>query len=234
MKRGSITLTDSIITIAFRRNVEAIESLGQVGIDVNERNVTWSDTQGKTEQLNISEVAEIRERYKAIRAEIAQRTQKDRRVQQRLLSKYGKREKERTAHRIHQVTKKVVEHARKNKLGIVMEKLKGIRKLYRKGNFQGRSFRGRLNSWSFREIQRQVEYKASWEGIPVRYVNARGTSRNCLCGSRMEELEGRRMRCPSCGREWDGDVIASKNIMAAPLVRAARPSACSDEGGTRR
>ncbi len=104
--------------------------------------MTWSDTQGGTEQEDISEVAEIKERYKAMRAEIARRTQRDRRIQQRLLSKYGKREKNRTAQRIHQVSKKIIEHAKVNMLGIVMEKLKGIRKLYRKGNFQGRSFRG--------------------------------------------------------------------------------------------
>ncbi len=234
LKRGSITLTDSAVVIAFRRNAEEIDPRGQIGIDVNERNVTWSDTKGRTEQVNISEVAEIKEKYKVIRAEIARRTQRDWRVQQRLLSKYGGREKHRTAQRIHRVTKMIVEHAKANGFSIVMERLKGIRKLYRKGNFQGRSFRGRLNSWSFREIQRQVDYKARWEGIPVTYVNARGTSRNCLCGSRMEPLERRKMLCPSCGREWDRDVIASKNIMAAPLVRAARPSACSDEGGTRR
>ncbi len=234
LKKGSITLTDSTVVIAFRQNTEKIEPRGHIGIDVNERNVTWSDSKGRTEQVDISEVAEIKERYKTIRAKIAERTQRDRRVQQRLLSKYGGRESDRTAQRIHQVTKKIVEHAKANKLGIVMERLKGIRKLYRKGNFQGRSFRGRLNSWPFHEIQRQVDYKARWEGIPVTYVNARGTSRNCLCGSPMEPLEGRKMRCPSCGREWDRDVIASKNIMAAPLVRAARPSACSHEGGTRR
>ncbi len=234
LKRGSITMTDSAVIIAFRRKTEVIEPLGQIGIDLNERNVTWSDTKGRTEQENISDVAEIKERYKAIRAAIAQRTQRDRRKQQRLLSRYGKREKNRILQRIHLVTNKIVEHARMNNLSIAMEKLTGIRKLYRRGNGQGTSYRGRLNSWSFREVQRQVEYKAAWIGIPVRYVNARGTSRNCLCGSRMEPLEGRKMRCPSCGREWDRDVIASKNIMAAPLVRAARPSACSDEGGTRR
>ncbi len=234
LKKGSITITDSSVVIAFRRKTDDLEPLGEIGVDVNERNVTWSDTKGRTEQEDISDVAEIKERYKAIRAGIAQRTQRDRRMQRCLLSKYGKRESDRTAQRIHHVTKKVVEHAKTNKLEIVMEKLKGIRKLYRKGNGQGTNYRGRLNSWSFGEIQRQIAYKAAWEGIPVRYVNARGTSRNCLCGSRMEELEGRKMLCPSCGREWDRDVIASKNIMAAPLVRAARPSVCSDEGGTRR
>ncbi len=234
LTRGSTTITDSTVVIAFSKHFAEIEPDGRIGMDVNEKNVTWSDTKGRTEQVSISEVAEIKERYKTMRAEIAQRIQRDRRIQRSLLSKYGKRERDRTAQRIHGITKDVVEHAKANKLGIVMEKLKGIRKLYRKGNFQGRSFRGRLNSWPFHEIQRQVDYKARWEGIPVAYVNARGTSRNCPCGSRVVELKDRQVWCPSCDRTWDRDVLASKNIMAAPLVRAARPSKCSDEDGTRR
>jgi len=105
-----------------------------------------------------------------------------------------------------------------------MEKLKGIRKLYRKGNGRGRSYRGRMNSWSFREFQRQVEYKAAWFGLPVPYINPRGTSRKCPdCGSSLTRLEGRRLMCSFCNKSEDRDVIASKNIMAC-TVPQARPS----------
>jgi putative transposase len=50
---------------------------------------------------------------------------------------------------------------------IVLENIEGIRRLYRRGNGQGRQFRGRMNVWSFAEAQRQIEYKAQWSGIPV-------------------------------------------------------------------
>jgi len=86
----------------------------------------------------------------------------------------------------------------------------------------------------FGEIQRQIEYKAAWEGIPVVYVNPRGTSRICLCGSRVTDIGNRQLCCSVCGKIWDRDELASKNIMAAPLVRAARPFKGSDDGGTRR
>ena len=59
-----------------------------------------------------------------------------------LLAKYGKRERDRTSQALHRVTKRIVEHAKKNDYAIVMERLKGIRKLYRRGNGQGTSFRG--------------------------------------------------------------------------------------------
>ena len=115
-----------------------------------------------------------------------------------------------------------------------MEKLRGIRKLYRRGNGQSSSFRGRMNSWTFSELQRQLDYKARWEGIPVSYVNPRGTSSKCpSCDSPLIKLEGRRVWCPSCRQSGDRDVIASRNIMAA-LVRAARPSRESREGEPRR
>lgn len=61
-------------------------------------------------------------------------------------------------------------------MGIILEDLKGIRKLYRKGNGQGSEHRAKMNSWSFYELQRQIEYKARWLGLPVKYVKANGTS----------------------------------------------------------
>src|SRR5438552_17787096 len=80
---------------------------------------------------------------------------------------------------LHRVSKAIVERAKEKRFGIVMEKLKGIRKLYRRGNGQSSSFRGRMNSWTFSELQRQLDYKARWEGIPVSYVSPRGMSSKC-------------------------------------------------------
>ncbi|HYR04936.1 MAG TPA: transposase [Nitrososphaerales archaeon] len=224
LKRGSITLTESLLDVAFSKQIAEIKPKGRMGIDVNERNVTWSHSSGLLGKEDTSKVAELKERYKAIRAKIAQRTNKDARLRRELLSKYGKREKDRTTQAIHRVTKRIVEHAKTNGLAIVMENLKGIRKLYRKGNGQGPSFRGRMNSWMFREIQRQTEYKARWEGNPVHYVNPRGTSRKCpTCGSSLVELEGRRLWCPLCDKTEDRDVVASMNLTAC-AVPQARPS----------
>ena len=225
LKRGSITLTASALAIAFTKDVPDIEARGRIGIDVNERNVTWSDSSGLVRREDTSGIVEIKERYKAIRAKIAERTYKDRRIMRALLAKYGKRERDRTSQALHRVTRRIVEHAKVNGYAIVMERLKGIRKLYRKGNGQGRSFRGRMNSWTFRELQRQIDYKARWDGSPVHYVNPRGTSRRCpsCSASPLVRLEGRRLLCPACNLCEDRDVIAAKNVMAC-VVPQARPS----------
>ena len=224
LKRGSITLTDRTLNIAFSKEIAEIEPLGHVGVDINERNVTWSDTSGRVGIEDTSGIAELKERYRVARAKTAKSTYRNAKVKRRLLAKYGRREKNRTVQALHRVSKMIVRHAIENHLGMVMEKLKGIRKLYRKGNGQETSFRGRMNSWTFHEVQRQIDYKARWAGVPVTYVNARSTSRKCPeCGSSLIELEGRRLMCPSCRQMGDRDVIASRNIMAC-AVPQARPS----------
>jgi len=91
-----------------------------------------------------------------------------------------------------------------------------------------------MNSWTFHEIQRQIEYKAGWEGIPITYVSPRYTSRNCSqCGT-SQKFEGRTVICPSCGKIEDRDMNASKNIMMAAQVRADRPPRGGGEGEPRR
>lgn len=234
LKRGSVTISSSKVSVAFSKSVAEFETRGSVGIDLNERNVTATDSSARTTYYDTSEVAEIRERYRDAKAKIGERTRQDWRVSKPLLAKYGRREKDRTVQRLHRVTKAIVDDAMRNQFGIVMENLKGIRKLYRKGNGQGTSFRGRMNSWTFRELQRQVEYKARWKGIPVKYVNPRGTSRKCPeCGSRVVPLQERKLYCAECDRTWDRDVLASRNIMACavPQARPPRGSGDGERGG---
>jgi putative transposase len=203
-------------------------------VDTNERNATASATNGWFNRFEEpGEVTDLKEIYKEIRTRIASVTRGDMRVAKRLLSKYGKRERSRTESRLNKVTRQLVSYAETNKLGIKMEKLKGIRKLYRRGNGQGTLFRGRMNSWVFGETQRQIDYKARWDGVPVWYVNPRGTSSHCPCGSRVVRLADRKLYCPKCDKTWDRDDLASKNIMAC-AVPQARPFRGSGEGEPRK
>jgi len=235
LKRGSVTVTPDCVVVVFSKEVELLRSTGYMGIDVNERNVMASATDGWTRRFDeLGETVEIKERYKEIRASISRSTRGDRRVAKNLLSKYGGREERRTGSLLHKVTSQLVGYAREHQLGIKMEKLKGIRKLYRRGNGQCRSFRGRMNSWVFRETQRQIDYKSRWDGVPTWYVNPRGTSRNCPdCGSRVVPLADRKLYCEKCDKTWDRDDLASKNLMAC-AVPQDRPSRGSDEGEPRR
>jgi len=59
LKRGSITVTGRTVSIAFSKEIAEPQTLGEVGIDVNERNVTASDTSGVTRVFDTSNVAEL-------------------------------------------------------------------------------------------------------------------------------------------------------------------------------
>jgi putative transposase len=230
LKRGSVTINDRVVSIAFSKEIVTFKPAGFIGVDLNERNATASSTDGWCLRFNeLGQVAEIQERYREIRAGIGRKTRGDRRIGKELMSKYGRREKNRTAQRIHIVTSRIVNYAKEHKFGVKMEKLSGIRKLYRKGNGQRASFRGRMNTWVFGETQRQTDYKSKWEGVPDWFINPRGTSSYCLCGSRVVRLAGRKLYCQVCDKTWDRDVLASKNIMAC-AVPQDRPSKGNDEG----
>jgi putative transposase len=141
----------------------------------------------------------------------------DVRIRREISSKYGLKQREKVKQILHRASKQIVDEAKRERFGIIMENLTGIRALYRRGNGQGRSYRGRMNSWSFAEFQRQVEYKARWEGLPVVYVRPHGTSAKCsICGSRLARIpeENRQLHCPSCGVTVDRDVNAARNILA--------------------
>jgi putative transposase len=94
------------------------------------------------------------------------------RIRRRVFSKYGALQRNRVGWILNNDSSAIVEQARQKQFGIAMEDLKGLRNLYRKGNGQGTNYRARLNSWSFYELQRQIEYKAKV-----------GRHTRCLCGS---------------------------------------------------
>src|SRR5437867_9934461 len=75
-----------------------------------------------------------------------------------------------------------------------------------------------MNSWSYRELQRQVEYKARWEGLKVIYVPAWNTSKQCsICGYKTLESTQRRPWCPQCGAVLDRDENTARNLAAGGL-----------------
>ena len=208
----SVTLTDQHMSIAYAKEVETIQPHGLIAIDRNLDNLTAADLEGHVTRQNLTRATEIKATYREIRSHMRRN---DMRIRQRVTGKYGRKQRGKVKQILHHASKRIVLDAKRKEFGIVMEKLTGIRKLYRKGNGQGRMYRGRMNSWSYGELQRQIEYKARWEGIPIIYVNPSGTSMKCsMCGSRMKPEENRQLKCRSCGFTVDRDVNAARNILA--------------------
>ncbi len=213
----SITLTADTVGITYSKEIDTMKAEGLTAIDRNLDNVTLADSTGRIQRYDLSKATEIKSVYREVKSHLRR---PDARIRRRLFQKYGRKQRDRVKQLLHGATKQIIMNAKRERSGIVMEKLTGMRKLYRKGNGQGSTFRGRMNSWSYAELQRQIEYKARWEGIPVTYVNPHGTSARCsICGSRMARIpeEDRILRCRSCGLTVDRDVNAARNILARGL-----------------
>lgn len=110
---------------------------------------------------------------------------------------------------IHTASKQVVEYAKRFPMPvIVLEQLR-----LKKSTGKSKRWRYLLAMWARRRLQRYIEYKALWEGIPVVYVSARGTSQHChRCGAKGDR-RSTTFRCPRCGKIFDADVNASLNLV---------------------
>jgi len=118
----------------------------------------------------------------------------------------------------HDVSKRIVEIAKENNAMIALENLKGLRPV--KGKNSKKNNR-RIGNWVRGKIVKYTIYKANWEGIKVKLVNAKNTSKKChLCGS-----QGLRacanFFCVHCKRTYNADFNASVNIG----IRATLPNA---------
>ncbi|WP_222918272.1 RNA-guided endonuclease TnpB family protein [Natrinema sp. SYSU A 869] len=74
----------------------------------------------------------------------------------------------------------------------------------------------KFQQWAFREIQRQVEYKAEEHGIEVETVAPQYTSQRCShgeCGFTHEDnRDGDEFECLDCGKELHADYNAAQNV----------------------
>jgi putative transposase len=212
----SFTLTaNNTVSICYSKEIAEIECATIAGIDRNLRNLTvGNDT--NVMQYDLSKVVDVAENTRSI---VRSFKRNDVRIRKRIAGKYGQRRRNRVNQLLHHVSKQVVAKAQQEKTAIAFERLTYIRRLYQKGNHQGRNYRSKLNGWSFAEIKRQIEYKAAWKGVPVIQLSSgqtRGTSQLCpRCGKRLQEdklLHRRELYCPHCDRWFDRDVVAAMNI----------------------
>lgn len=217
-KVNSFTLTSDHIIISYSKDVPEIKCSNTSGIDRNLRNITVGNC-NQVIQYDISKASEITETTKLIMSSFKRN---DFRIRKKLYTKYGARRKNRINQILSKVSKDIVHNAAKNGEALVFEDIRHIRKIYQKGNGQGRKYRGTMNDWSFSKIKRQIEYKSRWIGIPIINLSkkeTRGTSTLCpKCGKRLQDavawngfIHNRELWCDTCQRWLDRDVIAVMN-----------------------
>jgi len=209
LKRGSLTMTEKTIMISFSKEVPHVDPARKVGYDLNEKSVVGSD--GTC--IDLTEVARLHTEYGVRRKDFYSAHPGDQRLKKKFAS--NQREKVRVRQFLHRVSKQVVQQAKERKQAIVLERLTGIRCAHLRGNGEDRGTRRRVALWPFRQLQGYIKYKARWEGVPIEYVGAANTSRNCSeCGylNKGLKITERSWRCPQCGCQLDRDMNAATNI----------------------
>ncbi|OLB46494.1 MAG: hypothetical protein AUG17_07845 [Crenarchaeota archaeon 13_1_20CM_2_53_14] len=215
MKARSVTLTRYSFTISYAKEVVQANPEGYIGIDRNLDNVTIASTDQAVRKFDLSRATVIKSTYRLVKSRCRRN---DSRIRQVVYDKYGERQRNRIQPILHNVSKKIVEEATTRRYGIVMERLSHMRSLYRRGNWRSKSYRAKMNSWSYGELRRQIEYKARWEGVRVVYVPAKDTTKRCsICGYKTLESAKRQLWCPRCRTIMDRDENAARNIAARGL-----------------
>jgi len=224
LRLGSVTLTASKVVLTFVKTAEVAEPRGYVAFDINEKSVDGITSDGKTIRYGLTRIYEINSNLFERVRKFQRKTANDNRIQKKVLCKWYRKRSNRVEAILHKVSKEIVENAKADGYGIILENLKGIkkvvnRKTWRINRFNGKAQRvsvnskrlkRRLNQACMRKLQHFIKYKALWEGVKVIEVNPKGTSSRCsICGSSLEYLNVHYARCPKCGildRQWNAAI----------------------------
>ncbi|MGH9991738.1 MAG: IS200/IS605 family accessory protein TnpB-related protein [Nitrososphaera sp.] len=231
----TFALTPVCLSIRFTKEVQEIECSGVIGADLNLENVTIGNRETLI-RYDLSKATDIAENTRSIMRSFKR---SDARIRRKIASKYGKRRQHRVSQLLHKVSKAIVQQAKKQKMAIAVEDIRYIRGMYRRGNYQNKTFRAKMNSWPFHEIKRQITYKALSEGVPVLQLSfgeTKGTSSLCpQCGKRTQVAarnhlqRKRQVWCVECERWYDRDSLAAINISSRGLLKFGSPKGAANE-----
>ena len=190
----------------FEKEVALIQPEGLLSVDLNEDNI--SIYTGKEVIKLITHEKDIHTgMWKKRRA--VQKRLKTGKQREKLLEKYGKREKHRIEDLLHKVANWVVEKATHIKGAIALEDLTHLKDRVK----MGKKMNGRLHRWAVGKLQSFIEYKAKLKGLPVIYINPSHTSSLCpVCGGKLAQIGYREKKCRHCGLTFDRDYVAALNI----------------------
>src|SRR3989454_9061585 len=215
--RSLTVVPGKVILVVRGEAAKAYEPEGAIALDTNEDSldgVVASDEGMVPTRLPLEGVRQIQQTHFRRRRRLVTKKAGDRRVRGRLLSREGRRERNRVRQRLQLVSKRLVQFAKNSKAAIVLEDLR----LHGAGS-RSRRMNRRLSSWPRSEIHRQLEYKAALAGVPIIKVNPQWTSKTCpACGARRRDRVGKDFVCLMCDWEMDRQINAGLNILKSALA----------------
>lgn len=231
----SFLISENAVSICYSKVVEQSIPTDVLGIDRNLSNITVGNLKNVV-MYDVTKAVQIADNSRSVMRALKRN---DIRIRKRLAMKHGRRRKARINQLLHKVSKAIVQQAKEQNAAIAFEDIKRIRRLYLRGNYRGKDYRSRMNSWPYYELECQVKYKAAWEGVPVIQLlksETRDTSTLCpRCGkitqgAARDDVQHKRQRwCPECQRWMDRDIIAAMNLSLKGLLRFGSPQGLAYE-----
>ncbi|MEM0219333.1 MAG: transposase [Thermoproteota archaeon] len=205
---GGLLMTEKELTITVKKDVKP-KADKWASFDVNLMNVT-SSIDGEIKRYDLKELYHIHRTYETKRQRIQKLSRLKPETSKRLLEKYSKREKNRAKDFMHKLTTQIAMELKEKNCGAILENLKGIK---RRILNDSKDMNRKLSKWNARTFQFMLEYKLLWNGLSVKYVNPKNSSKTCpLCSGSMASYEGRIMKCEKCGLAMDRDIVAVLNL----------------------
>jgi len=205
------------LLLTIRRDVEETEYRNKLVVDINEDSVDCLlvdyDSGNATFFSIVHDIRGIRTNYRRIRMRIQEKVKKPT-LRNKLLAKYGARERNRVEDRLKKITTLLAEIARKHNADLVRESLRDLRLSNRK---RSRQLNYRLSTFPYRKFIEYIDYKFYERGLSVIEVDARKTSITCpACGhtDRRNRISKEVFKCRRCGFEFDTQYVACLNLFS--------------------
>ncbi|MEM4482127.1 MAG: transposase, partial [Desulfurococcaceae archaeon] len=204
------------LLLTIRKNVEVFEHRNKLVIDINEDSVACllvDYEKSRAVLFTISyKISRLRMNYRRIRRSI-QRKVDNIYERNKLLEKYGARERNRVEDIVKKVTTVIAEIARMHKADIVRENLENMKMNSRKSS---RKLNYRLQTLPYRKMIFNLEYKAYERGFNVVEVDAKKTSITCPSCWYVdkENRSDDRFKCKKCGFEFNSHYVACLNLFS--------------------
>ena len=188
------------------------DPIGVLGIDLGIENIAVDSDRQIFES---KKVENTRQRYSRLRSTLQHVATKS---AKRKLKKLSGKERRFKKDINHVISKAIISKAKGTARAIGIENLKHIRSRVT----VRRSQRDRHSKWAFGELRNFVTYKAKREGVPLKVVNSKNTSRECpecqYIDKRNRKTQNQ-FECLQCGYKEMADYVAAVNIAARAAVK---------------
>ncbi len=206
------------LLLTVRRDVEVREHRNKLVIDINEDSVDCLLVDYESNRATLfsikHDIKKMRLNYRRVRKSI-QKKVKNPTVRDRVLTKYGARERSRIEDRLKKITTLLAEIAREHNADLVRENLRDLNLNTKK---RSRQLNYRLSTFPYHRFIEHIDYKFHERGLSVVVVDAKRTSITCpICGCshRENRVNKETFKCMKCGFTFNVQYIACLNLFSS-------------------